>query len=325
MPKVSIGVAIYNSEKFLRECVDSLVNQTLQDIEIILVSDKSPDNSISIMKEYLERYPDKIKIAEHTENKRAGGARNTAIKMATGEFFGYVDADDYVDTSMYEKLYRAAIRSGLDAAECWVCDFDDEIGRKINRQYGGGFTRIVKRQLLIDNDIYYPEKIMYEDNYYDPLLKYYINGSVLVKENLYFERQQSGSVRHTTTLNSLHDRLKAEELIVQEFKRRNIIIDKEFEAEAVEIYCVNTFYLFALTKKLDLDLINYYVKSSHSFLSENFRNCLKNKFLPTRIKPWDKILVWSALYAPWLLWLMTFFSTTILRFARFIKRDILKK
>lgn len=85
-PKVSIAVAIYNSEKYLRECIESLVNQTLQEIEIILVSDASPDNSMQIMKEYQKKYPDKVKTIELKENLRAGGARNVGIEFSQGEY-----------------------------------------------------------------------------------------------------------------------------------------------------------------------------------------------------------------------------------------------
>jgi glycosyltransferase involved in cell wall biosynthesis len=130
MIKVSVGVAIYNSEKYLRQCLDSLVNQTLQDIEIILVSDASPDESIGIMREYENKYPDKVKVIELEKNTRLSGTRKAAMDIARGEFFGYVDGDDFVDITMYEKLYTLAIEEEADAAACWICDFDDAIGKK---------------------------------------------------------------------------------------------------------------------------------------------------------------------------------------------------
>lgn len=93
MPAVSIIVPCYNVEKYLPRCIESLVNQTLEDIEIILVNDASPDNSIKIMKEYELKYPNKIKIIDSQINLRQGGARNLGIDIATGEFIGFVDSD----------------------------------------------------------------------------------------------------------------------------------------------------------------------------------------------------------------------------------------
>ena len=109
--KISVIVPIYNTEKYLRKCLDSLVNQTLKDIEIILINDGSPDNSENIVSEYLERYPDKI-VYHKKKNEGQGVARNLGIKMAKGDFVSFVDSDDYVDVTIFEKLYKKAVESG---------------------------------------------------------------------------------------------------------------------------------------------------------------------------------------------------------------------
>ena len=117
MIKVSIIVPVYNMEKYLRECLDSLVNQTLKDIEIICINDGSKDNSLEILNEYSQK-DSRIKVI-NKENEGQGVARNLGISKAQGEFIGFVDPDDWVELDMYEKMYNQA--KTLDS-EIVICD-----------------------------------------------------------------------------------------------------------------------------------------------------------------------------------------------------------
>ena len=105
--KLSIIVPCYKVEKYLPRCLDSLVNQTLEDIEIICINDGSPDNCLKILKEYQKKYKDKIVIIDK-KNEGVWRGRKDGIKKATGEFIGFVDSDDYVDVTFAEKLYSKA-------------------------------------------------------------------------------------------------------------------------------------------------------------------------------------------------------------------------
>lgn len=105
-PKVSVIVPVYKAEKYLNRCVDSIRNQTLEDIEIILVDDESPDNSPAICDEYAKT-DFRIKVI-HKKNAGAGLARNSGLEIATGEYVGFIDSDDYIDSYMYEDLYNSA-------------------------------------------------------------------------------------------------------------------------------------------------------------------------------------------------------------------------
>lgn len=118
MTKVSIIVPVYNTLNYLRECLDSLVNQTLSDIEIIVVNDGSPDESENLIKEYAKKYSS-IKYYKK-KNGGLSSARNFGIKHATGEYIGFVDSDDYVDVTMYEKLYDKAISTKSDIVCCQI-------------------------------------------------------------------------------------------------------------------------------------------------------------------------------------------------------------
>ena len=114
MIKVSIIVPVYNVELYLKHCLDSLVNQTLKDIEIICVNDGSTDNSLSILEEYAQKYS-VIKVIDK-ENGGISSARNIAISQAKGEYLGFVDSDDWVDLDYFEKLYNTAKKYNSDIA-----------------------------------------------------------------------------------------------------------------------------------------------------------------------------------------------------------------
>lgn len=114
MIKISIIVPVYKVELSLEKCIESLLKQTLDNIEIILVNDGSPDNCPKICEKYAKKYSN-IKVI-HKNNSGLGYARNSGLSIAQGEFIGFVDSDDYVDFNMFEKLYNAAVEEEADAA-----------------------------------------------------------------------------------------------------------------------------------------------------------------------------------------------------------------
>ena len=114
-PKVSIVVPIYNVERYLKTCVDSILGQTLRDIEIILVDDGSPDGCGKIIDEYARK--DSRVIAVHQENSGYSKAVNRGIDMARGEYIGIIESDDFIDDDMYESLYNNAKRYKTDVTK----------------------------------------------------------------------------------------------------------------------------------------------------------------------------------------------------------------
>ena len=124
--KISIIVAVYNVEKYLEECIYSLVTQRYRDIEILLVDDGSKDNSGAICEKYAECYPF-IKVI-HKENGGLSDARNAGIDNATGNYIGFVDSDDWIDPNMYESLIHAIKRDNTDIAICGY--YRDYIGKQ---------------------------------------------------------------------------------------------------------------------------------------------------------------------------------------------------
>lgn len=116
MPAISVIVPVYNVENYITKCVDSIVNQTFRDIEIILVDDGSTDNSGKICDEYLTK-DDRVRVI-HKKNGGLSDARNAGLDICTGEYIGFVDGDDYIDGDMYELLYKNIINYDADISMC---------------------------------------------------------------------------------------------------------------------------------------------------------------------------------------------------------------
>ena len=140
MPKISVIVPMYNVEQYIERCATSLLEQTLDDIEYIFISDKSPDNSIGVLKKVLERFPSKagfVRIVERPTNGGIAAVRRDGILLATGDFVIHCDADDWVDTNLYEKMYTEAIRTKADVVICPIRDeyADHGVTRPLINQY----------------------------------------------------------------------------------------------------------------------------------------------------------------------------------------------
>lgn len=115
-PKVSIIIPIYNTERYLKRCIESVIRQTLSEIEIILVDDGSPDNSPSICDDYVRKDP-RIRVI-HQKNAGLGLSRNAGIEVATGEYVAFLDSDDYIEDDMYKSLYTGAKKKNADTCIC---------------------------------------------------------------------------------------------------------------------------------------------------------------------------------------------------------------
>jgi len=183
MPKVSVVIPVFNVEKFIERCARSLFEQTLDDIEYIFVDDCTPDNSVAVLKEVLQDYPDRksqTKILHHEVNRGLPIARHTGVKEASGDYIIHCDSDDWVDVNMYKTMWEIAVGKG---AEIVVCDFvrhdgcvaineccgykDDDKMQYIRElilqnESWAVWNKLVKRELY-QNLKYFPEKAMGED------------------------------------------------------------------------------------------------------------------------------------------------------------------
>ena len=126
MIKVSVIVPVYNVENYLKDCLDSIINQTLKDIEIVCVNDGSTDSSLAILQEYA-RNDKRIKVID-SQNKGSSAARNIGIDIAQGDYIGFVDSDDWIDLNYYETLYKAAVSQNADIARtCYDYNYKNKV------------------------------------------------------------------------------------------------------------------------------------------------------------------------------------------------------
>lgn len=256
--KVSVIVPVYNTEKFICQCVDSLLAQTLADIEIILVNDCSPDNCLSIMEDYRAKFPDKVKVIDSPVNLKQGGARNLGIKIAEGEYIGFVDSDDAVAPEMYERLYAACSSDKTDAAFVQYMSIkeDERYESHLNfrkskivwsadmlASYNGKELSVAdkselicnyptsvccgiyKRELIVKNELFFPEHLRYEDNFWVTLTKMYLDKVVYLPEVMYFYRANSQSTVNQMNQSYQFDRIRIEKMLLEEIAKRGLTQD----------------------------------------------------------------------------------------------------
>lgn len=206
MNKVSIIVPAYNAEQYIINCLDSLVNQTYKDIEIIIINDGSTDNTLNIIKDYEKKYKKIIKIIDQ-KNAGQGAARNRGIKEASGEYVTFVDSDDYVKFEMIEKLYNNLKENNSDVSvgniikkyedkEILFNNFkimDNDNVNNLIISHPGPVARLYKKSLFIDNNIYFLENLIYEDLGTIPLLGLYANNVSYINDYLYYYVIREGS------------------------------------------------------------------------------------------------------------------------------------
>ena len=174
--KVSVVIPVYKVEHFIVKCARSLFAQTLEDVEFIFVDDASPDRSMDLLKECIQKYPKRkgqIKILTHANNKGWPAARNTGLSVATGEYVFHGDSDDFIDKDMLETLYYTVKEQKADIVWCdWYLSFEKNERYMKQPEYSTSlealkgmlsgvmkftvWNKLVKRSLYVDNHIEFP-------------------------------------------------------------------------------------------------------------------------------------------------------------------------
>lgn len=288
-PKISIIIPCYNVEKYIDRCVNSLVKQSigLVNLELIFVNDASTDSTLNMLMEFEKAYPDNIMVIDLPENCRQGTARNIGLNYASAEYIGFVDSDDWVEESMYEKLYNKIIKYNCDVVCCnnftdysngriegnakgedlFITISSESVEERrqfINLSLGSGvWSKLYRKSLIIENAIYFPEKLTYEDNYWISILRFYIKSFYMLQENLYHYSVNVGST--TRLSNSTHhlDRLNIELMKIDKYKGMCIFdtYHDEFEVEFLNYFYVNTLHiLFIQFEPIPMNIIFYMVK-----------------------------------------------------------------
>lgn len=275
---ISIVVPIYNVEKYLRQCLESVVNQTYKNLEIILVDDGSIDNSGNICDEYAKK-DIRIKVIRK-ENGGLGSARNAGLDICTGEYVGFVDSDDWIELDMYESLYKALEEHNVDVAcvgyyKCYINKIvciarnQDILYPKeelIYRAYGDKYyghmvcNKLYKKGIF--DKVRFPEKRYYEDSFifFDILEK--VNSIYICADAKYFYRQRKSSIMYKVFNYRSLDRIFLNKIFLKNVtkKYRNLVPD-------VRISLINSYH----------SVLSTLVESKSLNENYNFAILLQNK------------------------------------------------
>lgn len=253
--RFSIIVPVYNVEKYIAKCMNSLVNQSFRDYEIIIVDDESPDGSMAIVETYRKKDPDRIRVI-HQKNTRQGGARNHGVELALGEYLLFVDSDDYVSTSMLEILDRR-----LKENPCDILVFDSvpvtvqgellphepmilKPGAYVPKECpsvvelpGAPWGKAFKRELYLKTGFQFPPKVLYED-VTTRILYAQARRIAICPDTLYYYVQRENSSMTQQVSEKMLDILTVTEIVRKEFIRLNLYESFREPLETALIYCI---------------------------------------------------------------------------------------
>lgn len=240
MVKFSVIVPVYNVERFLAKCLDSILLQDYDDYEIVAVNDGSTDNSARILEEYAQK-TDKLRVV-HQQNRGLGGARNTGIAHAEGEYLFLLDSDDYIAPHALRHIVEYLDRFHLD-----VLAFDwqkvDEQGNYLERatmqEYEEQFTllpakqlllfeptgctKVYRRELFVQNGIVYPERLWYEDLATTFKVAPFLTAFGYLKEPLYYYVQQPQSITHSRNTERMMEIITAMDSEIAFYRERGLL------------------------------------------------------------------------------------------------------
>jgi len=210
--KISVVIPVYNVEPFIKQCLDSLINQTLKEIEIILVDDCSTDSSGEICDEYAAK-DNRVVVIHNKKNIRQGLSRNKGIEIAKGEYIGFVDPDDWVDLDFFEKLYNTAKKNNSDIVKTEPIrvnsDGSQELNTSLNKTIRKGLkkrkpifllytyehtTAIFRKEIIINNRVRYPDIRNAQDLIFLLNATYFSETISLISGTNYFYRQHPNSI-----------------------------------------------------------------------------------------------------------------------------------
>lgn len=240
-PALSFIVPVYNVKPYLAKCLDSLLGQTFSDIEIVCVDDCSTDGSYDLLCKYAD-LDSRVRVFRHEENKRQGAARNTAIKHANGRYLSFVDSDDWVDVTFAEEMMNAACEFNADYVRGGAIDYYSE-EKQIREPYNsmqyelqgnreellknvclhGGrmWGGVILRSIIIDNQLWFPERVAYEDNPVGLFHYFLSNNIVVINKDLYYYRCNNQSTTRSKIINDkrILDRIETTNLLLENANR----------------------------------------------------------------------------------------------------------
>ncbi len=302
---VSVIVPVYNVEKFLKKCLDSIVKQTFHDFEVIIVNDGSTDNSGVIAQQYVENYSNVRVITQ--KNGGLGAARNTGIRAAKGEYLLFVDSDDTIGENTLQVLTEAANRNGADLV---IFDYmeEDVNGNtlKISRgclqdnpdttllscpqlllDWPSACNKLYCRKLFTNTDIYFPGRAWYEDFRTIPKILTSASHIEYVNEPFYHYLQRPGSIMHSVQVERNREILDAFEDLIYYFKEHKLYNTYHKELEFLAILHI---LVAASVRVLKADRKHPLLKTFQTYVKSNFPNYKQNFYL-NRLSKKERIIL----------------------------------
>ena len=312
--KLSVIVPVYNmaADKKLEYCLESLVNQTIEDYEIIAVDDCSTDNSLEILRSYEKKYPEKFKVIASPVNKKQGGAKNLGLEIAKGEWIGFIDSDDWITPDYYEKLLKKAEETGADMVGCdyhLTGEHSMEIGQIVpnNRPEQAGIltkekhqslildggslvVKIYKRGIILDYPNRFPEGIFYEDNAISNSWMLRAKHFEYIQEPMYYYYQHNASTVHTITEKRCEDRMQAARIMIEEARQFGFLEEykEEIESSFTTLFYVNTLFSYMMGVKKQKFT---FIKAMGEEMKKTFPDFRKNKYYLSRVHAEERKLI----------------------------------
>lgn len=306
MTKVSVVVPIYNVENYLARCIESLVNQTLKEIQIILVNDGSTDNSGKIAKDYSNKYVDKILYLEK-ENGGLSDARNYGLKYAKGDYVAFLDSDDYIELDAYEKMYKKAIEENSDYVECdFIWEYPKKIRKDTRIEYKNknemlylvrvvAWNKLIKRDILEKNKIIFPKGLRYEDVEFTYKLIPYINKASYVNEYFIHYVQRENSIANVQNEKTAQIFLIFDN-VIKYYKEKGLYKQYKTELEYNYARILLCSSLKRMTRIKDKKTRKKLIKQTFERLNNNFPNWRQNEIIKKGKSLKDKYMKFIAFF-----------------------------
>ena len=288
MPKVSLIIPVYNVENYIEKCLNSVVNQTLKDMEVIIVNDGSKDLSKQKIQKYLEKYP-WIKYLEK-ENGGLSDARNYGMPYATGKYIAFLDSDDYVEETMYEEMYNIAEKENADMVDCdFVWEYPNRKRKDIGEIYKTkkemiekcrvvAWNNIIKREILEKTKIKFPVGLRYEDMEFFYKLVPYINKVSFIKKCFVHYVQRENSIANTQNVRTKEIFIILDN-IISYYKEKGLYDEYRDELEYIYVKFLLCSSLKRISKIAEKKERKQAQKETWDNINKKFPNWRKNSIL----------------------------------------------
>lgn len=295
-PKVSVVVPVYNTEKYLNKCLDSLVKQTIGDIEIVIINDGSKDSSPNIIQEYIEQYPDKF-VYRSQENSGQAVARNKALDLCSGEYVGFLDSDDFVKYDMFERMYDKAVETDADYVACGYADITYQDEKEVElQQYvasrvaletkdmfrgalASPFLHLYRRSIIEESGVKFPEDVIYEDTAFYLNLIPFCKKLAVIEEPLAYRVWRSNSTMTTFKAFKVAQIFTVLDASLQFYKEKGFY--EEYKEE-LTYFCVRVLLCSSLQrigKVAERKERKQLLHKTLEYIESNFPQYRKNKYL----------------------------------------------